>query len=149
MEEEIIKQYNYDEESYYVVTVKSIKFNSILDVNDPIVKTDVKAMRMRQLGTDILDYDYVKEFKDFLQTDQEFGTCVIDNLVGMYEKTLKITRDQLINIIKKYYSDQRTSLDFDVDEWKLQDGVDPMCLQHFAKCLILVIMPMMWLIIAF
>ena len=58
MEEEITKQYNY-EESYYVVTVKSIKFNSILDVNDPIVKTDVKAMRMRQLGTDILDYDYV------------------------------------------------------------------------------------------
>ena len=93
----INEQYNI-EESWRVITVKSIKINSILDVNDPIVKTDVKTMRMKQLGSDILDYDYVKEFKDFLQTDQEFGTCVIDNLVGMYEKTLKITRDQLINI---------------------------------------------------
>jgi hypothetical protein len=92
-------------------------------------------MKMRQLGKAIIDYDYVKEFKEFLQTDQEFGTCVIDNLVGMYEKTLKITRDQLINIIKKYYNEQTSSLDagLNVDEWDLKDDVDAMCLQHCCE----------------
>jgi hypothetical protein len=73
MEEEIKDQYNF-EESWRVVTTKSVKFNSILDVNDPIILTDVKTMKMKELGTDILNYDYVKEYKEFLQTDQEFGT---------------------------------------------------------------------------
>jgi hypothetical protein len=56
---------------------------------------------------------YSPEYKDFLQTEQEFGTCVIDNLIGLYGEKLKITRDQLINIIKKYYNDQKSSLDFE------------------------------------
>ena len=99
MEEEIKEQYNF-EESWRVVTTKSVKFNSILDVNDEIILTEIKYMKMKQLGTDVLNYDYVKEYKEFLQTDQKFGTCVIDNFIGIYGEKLKITRDQLINIIK-------------------------------------------------
>ncbi len=40
MEEEIKEQCNF-EESWRVVTTKSVKFNSILDVNDPIILIDV------------------------------------------------------------------------------------------------------------
>ena len=59
---------------------------------------------MKDLGTNILNYDSVKEFKDFLQTDKDFGTCVIDNIVGMYNKSLGITREMFINFCSKYYT---------------------------------------------
>ena len=134
MEEEIKEQYNI-QDSWHIVTVKSVKFNSILDVNDEIILTEIKYMKMKQLGTDILNYDYVKEYKEFLQTDQKFGTCVIDNFIGIYGEKLKITRDQLINIIKKYYNESSSGLDagLNIDEWEICDGVDPLCLQHICE----------------
>ena len=51
----------------------------------------------------------------------------------MYEKTLKITRDQLINIIKKYYNDQllqfklkqlNASVTLEVGEFPLIKNID-------------------------
>ena len=134
MEEEIKEQYNI-QDSWHIVTVKSVKFNSILDVNDEIILTEIKYMKMKELGTDILNYDYVKEYKEFLQTDQKFGTCVIDNFIGIYGEKLKITRDQLINIIKKYYNESSCGLDagLNIDAWEICDGVDPLCLQHICE----------------
>ena len=127
---------------------------------------------MKQLGTDILNYDYVKEYKEFLQTDKRFstynidhyteehkalaapenqyGTCVIDNFIGLYGNKLKITRDQMINIIKKYYYNLSSNLDDDEPpssldvginrkestyEWNIKQGVDPLCLQHICEML--------------
>ena len=77
----------------------------------------------------------MKEFKDFLQTDKEFGTCVIDNIVGMYGKSLKITREQFIKFCSKYYQDNVSSLDFglNVEEWDEMDGIDAKCLQTFCE----------------
>jgi hypothetical protein len=70
---------------------------------------------MKDIGTKILNYDSVKEFQGFLQTDKEFWTCVIDNIVGMYGKSLKITREQFIKFCSKYYQDNVSSLDLGLD----------------------------------
>jgi hypothetical protein len=78
-------------------------------------KSDFKTIRMKDIGTKILNYDSVKEFQGFLQTDKEFGTCVIDNIVGMYGKSLKITREQFIKFCSKYYQDNISSLDLGIN----------------------------------
>lgn len=133
METYIRNEYNI-QESWRVNEVKTIKFNSILSVNDPIVKTDVKTMKLKDIGSNVLNYDYVKEYKDFLQTDKEFGTCVIDNFIGLYGNKLKITREQLINIISDYYNTP-SGLDtgLNIEKWKIEDGVDPLCIQHICQ----------------
>jgi hypothetical protein len=134
MNEEMSDQYNL-EESWRIVTLKSVKFNSLLSVDEPIILTEIKTMKMKQLGTEVLDYDFIKEYKDFLQTGQDYGTCVIDNFIGMYGDKLKITRDQLINIIKKYYKSTLSGLDagLNLDDWEIDDGVDALCLQHICE----------------
>ena len=86
------------EESWRRSTVSKLDFISVIPLKQEIYKSGVSTMRMKDIGTNILNYDSVKEFKDFLQTDQEFGTCVIDNIVGMYGKSLKITREQLNSV---------------------------------------------------
>ncbi len=94
------------------------------------MKSDIKTVRMKDLGTNVLNYDSVKEFKDFLQTDKEFGTCVIDNIVGMYEKSLGITREMFIDFCSKYYT---SPLDINSFEWDESGGVDANCLQTFCE----------------
>ncbi len=42
-----------------------------------------------------LMYNYIDEYKDFLQ---DTGTCVIDNFIGMYGEKLKLTRDGFITV---------------------------------------------------
>jgi dihydroxyacetone kinase-like predicted kinase len=137
MNEEMSDQYNI-EESWRIVTLKSVKFNSLLSVDEPIILTEIKTMKMKQLGTEVLDYDFIKEYKDFLQTGQDYGTCVIDNFIGMYGDKLKITRDQLINIIKKYYKSTLSGIDgLYLDEWEIEVGVDLIFTAYiFVKCLI-------------
>ncbi len=45
-------------------------------------------------NTSQLIYNYIDEYKDFLQNT---GRCVIDNFIGMYGKELKFTRDKEYN----------------------------------------------------
>ena len=82
------------EDSWRRSTVIKVEFVSVIPLKQDTFKSGVSTMRMKDIGTNILNYDSVKEFKDFLQTDKEFGTCVIDNIVGMYSKSLKINREQ-------------------------------------------------------
>ena len=134
MKEDI--KYEYDiEESWRNSTVDEVDFVSVLPIKQEVYKTDVTTMRMKELGSKILNYNHIKEYKDFLQTDREFGTCVIDNIVGMYHKTLHITRESFINFCKKYYKQNASPLDFDLDvqEWSEEDGIDSNCIQSFCQ----------------
>ncbi len=89
MNEKVRDDYN-NEESWKRSTVIKTNFVSVLPITQAVMKSDIKTVRMKDLGTNILNYYSVKEFKDFLQTEQEFGTYVIDNIVGMYNKLLGI-----------------------------------------------------------
>ncbi len=127
MNEKIRDDYN-NEESWKRSTVIKTNFVSVLPITQAVMKSDIKTVRMKDLGTNILNYDSVKEFKDFLQTEQEFGTCVIDNIVGMYNKSLGITREMFIDFCSKYYT---SPLDVKPVEWDERDGVDANCLRKF------------------
>ena len=53
---------------------------------------------MKMKYAEHVDYSFTKEEKMFLNTDDTlFGTCVIDNFIGMYGKELKLTRGDFIN----------------------------------------------------
>ena len=123
------------EESWRRSTANKVDFVSVIPLTQEVFKSGVSTMRMKDIGTNILNYDSVKEFKDFLQTDKEFGTCVIDNIVGMYGKSLKITREQFIKFCSKYYENNISALDFglDVEGWAEIDGIDAKCLQSFCE----------------
>ena len=133
MLEDINDEYNV-EESWRRTSTDTIDFVSILPLKQEIYKSDITTMRMKQIGTQTLNYDYVKEYKDFLQTDKEFGTCVIDNIVGLYNKSLRITREQFIKFVAKYYN-HSNPLDFGLNStiWCEEDGVDSKCLQAFCE----------------
>jgi hypothetical protein len=106
-----------------------------LKLSDAEIKSDVKTMRIKDISTKVLNYDYVKEFKDFLQTEQEFGTCVIDNFIGMYGNKLKMSRALFIDLIRDYYSNNASPLDHGTtsDEWVESDGVCPKALQYICE----------------
>jgi hypothetical protein len=127
----------YDYETpYEISTVKNVTFTSRLKIADAVMKaTKIKEVRMKEIGTKNLNYDYVKEYKDFLQSDKQYGTCVIDNVVGLYQNTkLKMTRQWFINLCKQYYNIKKSSgldagLDVsDADIWDESDGVCSNCL---------------------
>ena len=88
------------EESWRRSTANKIDFVSVIPLKQDTFKSGVSTMRMKDIGTNILNYDSVKEFKDFLQTDKEFCTCVIDNIVGMYGKSLKLIENNLLNSVQ-------------------------------------------------
>ena len=61
------------EEAWWRSTTNKIDFISVIPLKQDTFKSGVSTMRMKDIGTNILNYDSVKEFKDFLQTDKEFG----------------------------------------------------------------------------
>jgi 5-methylcytosine-specific restriction protein A len=67
-----------------------------------------------------LMHNYIDEHKDFLQNT---GTCVIDNFIGMYDKELKLTRDEFISMCKEY-NDQN---------WTPEYGVSPRCVNSICE----------------
>ena len=134
MNEDIKDEYDV-EESWRRSTTDEVDFVSVLPLNVETIKSDVTTMRMKDIGSNILNYNDINEYKDFLQTEKEFGTCVIDNIVGMYHDSLHITRESFINFCRKYYKKNVSALDFDLDikEWDEKDGVDAKCLQSFCE----------------
>ncbi len=61
-----------------------------------ITESDTINMPLCQLIH--LDYNFTKEEKTYLSND---NTCVIDNLVGVYGKELKLNKEKLIALDKK------------------------------------------------
>ena len=54
------------EESWRRSTANKIDFVSVIPLKQDTFKSGVSTMRMKDIGTNILNYDSVKEFKDFL-----------------------------------------------------------------------------------
>ena len=130
MLKDIKDDYN-NEESWRRSTAEKVDFVSVVPLKQYTFKSDIKTFRLKDIGTKILNYDSVKEFQGFLQTDKEFGTCVIDNIVGMYGQSLKITREQFIKFCSKYYENNISPLDFglNIEVWDEKDGIHAQCLQ--------------------
>ena len=55
-------------------------------------------MALRQVGQ--IQYNFTTQETKYLTTD---NTCVIDNLVGLYGKELKLNRDNIITLNKKFH----------------------------------------------
>jgi len=129
-------KYDYDmNDSWFESNIQNVEFVSVIPLKTKIFKSEVTRTRMKHISQNVLNYDCVKEYKEFLETDKEFGTCVIDNLVGMYSKSsLHMTREKIISFCEKYY---KSPLDFGLDEftpcWDEEDGIDSECLQEFCK----------------
>ena len=77
-----------------------------------------------------LQYDFVKEFKEYQKND---GFCVIDNIVGMYGKQIPAlnTRDKVIDIIRDNEDDNGLDAGIigrskdDGTYWSIEDGITP------------------------
>ena len=145
MMEEVKSIYESDD-SWKNYELLRVEYKSVLKMSEPQVKTEVKKIRMKDIATRILDYDYIKEYQGFLQTDKDYGTCVIDNFVGMYGNKLHITRNDLIERISNFYNQKYYNIwselafhynaldyDNDNDEWTIEDGVDAECLQNICQ----------------
>ena len=77
--------------------------DSVHFIDDPVVdsqitSSDTRHMPLRQFTH--LDYDFTTEEKKYLSTE---NTCVVDNLIGVYGKELKLNKDKLIKLNKKVH----------------------------------------------
>ena len=54
-------------------------------------------MPLRQSG--VLEYNFTTQETKYLKTE---NTCVIDNLIGVYGKELKLNKDDIIKLIKSF-----------------------------------------------
>jgi hypothetical protein len=71
-------------------------------IDDPVVGSSTTSsypstMPLRQAGH--FEYNFTKQETKFLITE---NTCVIDNLVGLYGKKLKLNKKKLLNLIKNF-----------------------------------------------
>ncbi len=79
-----------------IYTVESLDVNSITQVNGNRTKREDMLMK----NASQLDYNIIIEYKDYLQ---KFGTCVIDNFIGLYGEELKITKEKNCDLCQEYY----------------------------------------------
>ena len=75
--------------------------DSVHFIDDPVVdsqitSSDTRHMPLRQFTH--LDYDFTTEEKKYLSTKN----TVIDNLIGVYGKELKLNKDKLIKLNKNF-----------------------------------------------
>jgi len=97
---DIIQQ---EQEAEEYSTSAWIKLADVQFIDDPIIESNITAsdsinMPLRQLIH--LDYNFTKEEKAYLSNE---NTCVIDNLIGVYGKELKLNKDKLIALNKKFH----------------------------------------------
>jgi 1,2-phenylacetyl-CoA epoxidase PaaB subunit len=72
-------------------------------IDDPVVgsqitSTNPSTMPLRQSG--VLEYNFTTQETKYLKTE---NTCVIDNLVGVYGKELKLNKDKIIKLNKEFH----------------------------------------------
>ena len=80
-----------------------VNIDSVNFIDDPIqgsqiTSSDTRNMPLRQFSH--LDYSFTKEEKKYLSVE---NTCVIDNLIGVYGKDLKLNKDKLIKMNKQFH----------------------------------------------
>ena len=93
-----------EREHYYEEYSNSahVNLDDIQFIDDPIEEDNIKVsdpknIPLRQFTH--LDYDFTTEEKKYLSTE---NTCVIDNLIGVYGKELKLNKDKLIKLNKNF-----------------------------------------------
>ena len=99
MREQLEREHVYEEYS----SAATVNLDDIEFIDDPVVEDemktrDTKHMPLRQSST--IDYNFTVQETKYLSTE---NTCVIDNLVGLYGKELKMNRDKLIKLNKEYH----------------------------------------------
>ena len=99
MREQLEREHFYEEySSSATITIDDIEFVDNTVVEDEMNTRDTKLMPLRQSST--IDYNFTIQETKYLSTE---NTCVIDNLVGLYGKELKMNRDKLIKLNKEYH----------------------------------------------
>ena len=83
-----------------------IKLADVQFIDDPIIESNITAsdtinMPLRQATH--LEYSFTEEEKKYLLHE---NTCVIDNLLGLYGKELKMNKNKLIALNKKFHGYQ-------------------------------------------
>jgi energy-coupling factor transporter ATP-binding protein EcfA2 len=129
--------YNF-EDSQKIATIKDINFISVLSVDEPAINKSLSVMRMKAASVLNTDYEYVKEFKGYLDTDKNM--CVVNNICGFFKDQFKISEELFIKMCHEYYNkidkvEYSSPLDYgiDSDKWDVSDGVSPSCLQWFCQ----------------
>lgn len=140
--EDLESRYNH-EDSEIVYEVKKIDFISMLNINDEVIEQKkIQYKRMKKASVNNVDYDHIIENKNYLDnTDM----CVINNIVGYFEKEFKINKNSFIELCSEYYNtvdevEYISPLDYGLDNihddnktWKPEDGVSSACIQWFCQ----------------
>ena len=99
MREQLEREHFYEEySSSATITIDDIEFVDNTVVEDEMNTRDTKLMPLRQSST--IDYNFTIQETKYLSNE---NTCVIDNLIGLYGKELKMNRDKLIKLNKEYH----------------------------------------------
>ena len=125
LHEEIEREHTWEEYSNAArINVEGVDFmdNDVVEEGN-ITSRNTSDMPMRQCNT--IDYNFTKQEKKYLTTE---NTCVIDNLIGIYGKELKLDRDGLIKLNKEFHGiDVNEVSDFD---YGLSDDVVFKCVDN-------------------
>lgn len=118
-------------DSWKIQNIDSIEFKSVYISDEVKTTTSVSVEKMRRVITENVNYDYIKEYKGFLDTTKNM--CVIDNISGY----IGINKDLLISKIRKYYNEiekEEDDFGFPVEiNWQPEDGVSPEAVQYLCK----------------
>ena len=86
------------EDSVVISNCNNIKANSVSTSN---INAGSRSTMLMRSSSNILDYNHIKEYKDFLNTKDE---CGFDNLLAIYSPLIKgFTKDALIEICQESY----------------------------------------------
>ena len=80
-----------------------VNLDNVQFIDDPVVGSQITSsdpvnMPLRQAGH--IEYSFTTQETKYLTTE---NTCVIDNLVGVYGKELKLNKDNIIKLNKEFY----------------------------------------------
>ena len=80
------------------VNLDDVQFIDEPVVGSQITSSDPSTMPLRQAG--YIEYSFTEQETKYLTTE---NTCVIDNLVGVYGKELKLNKDKIIKLNKEFH----------------------------------------------
>ena len=81
-----------------------VNLDDVQFIDDPvrgsqIISSDPTTMPLRQAG--YIEYNFTEQETKYLTSE---NTCVIDNLVGVYGKELKLNKDKIIKLNKEFHN---------------------------------------------
>ena len=132
--EKAINEYTYeDSPGYYYYKSAS----DVTVVNRSGIK-GVKPEEMQLRRANVLNYDGIDEFEEYLDPNAIDGECVFKNFLGVYKPYIaKLTEEALIEECKDFYNETSINRLFDVDdkylEWNKSLGVNSKCLLRICK----------------